>query len=77
MTTADVTLYHALQSRSTRAAWILFEFDEVSDFIDKEVSIKFLDFSKGEHKEEEVNLEKVFNFLVFKNQSSWSCTSFS
>jgi hypothetical protein len=70
----NMTLYHAPQSRSTRAAWILFEFDEVSDFIDKEVSIKFLDFSKGEHKAEEVKKDFLI-FLVFKNQPSWSCSS--
>eukprot|EP01080_Neovahlkampfia_damariscottae_P008622 gene8622-569_t len=48
------TLYHYPQARSTRAAWLLFEFDEATtDFLDKEVQIKYLDFTKGEHKSPE------------------------
>jgi len=45
-------LYHQPGSRSSRAAWVLFELEASGMDLEEIISINYLDFSKGEHKSE-------------------------
>lgn len=50
---SKATLYHCPGTRSSRVAWFFFELDELGYPLDKYVTLKYIDLTKGEHKQKE------------------------